>query len=60
MKSLSDQPKNTIKTHSVTQLKRLQQIQNALARAVTCTPKQSHITPITHNLLNKCQPNRSA
>ena len=35
----------------LTQIKRLQQIENALARAVTCTPKLSHITPTLKYLL---------
>ena len=33
----------------VTQINRLQAIQNALARAVTKTPKHHHITPVLKN-----------
>ena len=34
----------------VTQINRLQAIQNALARAVTKTPKHHHITPVLKKL----------
>ena len=40
------------------QIKRLQNIQNSLARAVTNTPKSSHITPVLKSLhwlkINEC------
>ena len=41
---------NSLYTLHVIQLKRIQQIQNAPARAVTRTPKHSHITSVVKSL----------